>query len=363
MREEGVRVGIVGVGGIAASKHLPALSRLPNVELTAFCDIVEARARKGAAEFGDPGASVCTDYRRLVELPDLDVVHVLTPNCHHAAISAAALDAGKHVLCEKPMAVSAEEGRAMIAAARRSGKKLTIGYQNRFRPDVQYLKQFCADGHMGEIYLAHALALRRRGLPAWGVYTDRQQQGGGALIDAGTHAVDLVLWLMDNYAWDSVMAVTSDRLGRRAGLVNPSGRWDHEHFEVEDTAAAMIRFQNGAAVLVETSWLLNTLQGCRPSYILYGTKAGADYLDGLRINGESYGRLYETYPDLHSGIRYAEGRLHDDFLEAEHWIDAIVNDTQPLVRAEEAFAVTEIIDGIYESAQTGRAVYANDGNS
>ena len=121
-----VRIGIIGCGGIANSKHLPALSQLPDVELCAFCDIVEERAVKAAAEYGAPGAKVFVDYRKLLEL-DLDVVHVLTPNKQHSFITVDALESGKHVMCEKPMAINSAEAKKMLDAAKRTGKKLTIG--------------------------------------------------------------------------------------------------------------------------------------------------------------------------------------------------------------------------------------------
>ena len=134
-----VRIGIIGCGGIANGKHMPALKKLSDVEMVAFCDIVEERAQKAAEKFGVPGAKVFTDYRDLLKL-DLDVVHVLTPNRQHSFITVDALEAGKHVMCEKPMAINSEEAKKMVDAAKRTGKKLTIGYQNRFRPECLYLK-------------------------------------------------------------------------------------------------------------------------------------------------------------------------------------------------------------------------------
>ncbi|MBE3555356.1 MAG: Gfo/Idh/MocA family oxidoreductase, partial [Thermicanus sp.] len=193
-----LRVGIIGCGGIAFGKHMPSLKKINEVEMVAFCDLVEERAKKAAEEFGAEGAKVFADYRELLKEP-LDVVHVCTPNASHGEITVAALESGKHVMCEKPMAKTSAEARKMIEAAKRTGKKLTIGYQNRFRPDSLYLHQVCERGDLGEIYFAKAHAIRRRAVPTWGVFLDEEQQGGGPLIDIGTHALDLTLWMMNNY--------------------------------------------------------------------------------------------------------------------------------------------------------------------
>ncbi len=193
-----VRIGIIGCGGIANGKHMPSLAKIPEVEMVAFCDLIEERAQKAAQEYGAPGARVFTDYRELLKL-DLDVVHVLTPNKQHSFITVDALEAGKHVMCEKPMAINSAEAKKMLDAARRTGKKLTIGYQSRFRQDSMYLKKLCEAGELGEIYYAKAQAVRRRAVPTWGVFLDAENQGGGPLIDIGTHALDLTLWEMNRW--------------------------------------------------------------------------------------------------------------------------------------------------------------------
>ena len=167
-----VRIGIIGCGGIANNKHMPALRKIPEVEMVAFCDIVEERAVKAAADYGTPDAKVYTDYKELLKDESIEVVHVLTPNRDHSYITVDALEAGKHVMCEKPMAINTAEAQKMVDAAKRTGKKLTIGYQSRFRPDSMYLKQACENGELGEIYYARAQAIRRRAVPTWGVFLD-----------------------------------------------------------------------------------------------------------------------------------------------------------------------------------------------
>ncbi len=353
------RVGIIGVGGIANGKHMPALSKLENVEMVAFCDIIEERAVKGAEKYGTPDAKVYTDYRDLIARDDIDVVHICTPNLYHAEMTVAALESGKHVMCEKPMAINYEGAKAMVEAAKRTGKKLTIGYQSRHRADSQYLKSYIDDGGLGEIYYAKALAVRRRAVPTWGVFLDEEKQGGGPLIDIGTHALDLTLWFMDNYRWESVMGVSYKKLSQRENAANAWGPWDPKKFTVEDSAFGFIRFENGASVFLESSWALNTLHTAEAVCILCGTEGGADFSDGLRINGEKYSRLYTIKPELKlGGVAFYEGRSESPSdIEARLFYDAIANDTDPVVLPDQAAVVTQILEAIYESAKTGQPVY------
>ena len=173
-----LKVGIIGCGGIANQKHMPALKALSeDCEMVAFCDIIESRAVKAAEQFGVPGARVYTDYRDLLQEAEIDVVHVLTPNVSHCPITVAAFEAGKHVMCEKPMAHNTEAARQMLDAWRKSGKKFTIAYQNRFRPEVQTLYRSCRNGELGEIYFAKAHAVRRRAVPTWGSSRTKRNRG------------------------------------------------------------------------------------------------------------------------------------------------------------------------------------------
>ena len=160
-----IKIGIIGCGGIANGKHMPALAKVADAEMVAFCDIIPERAEKAAKEFGTPDAKVYTDYKELLKDPAIDVVHVCTPNRSHSFITVDALEAGKHVMCEKPMAINSAEAQKMIDAAKRTGKKLSIGYQNRFRDDSLYLKKEAEDGTFGEVYYAKATAIRRRAVP------------------------------------------------------------------------------------------------------------------------------------------------------------------------------------------------------
>ena len=358
-----VRLGIIGCGGIANGKHMPALKRIPEVEMVAFCDLIEERAVKAAKEFGVEGAKVFTDYKELLKL-DLDVVHVLTPNKQHSFITVDALESGKHVMCEKPMAINSVEAQKMLDAAKRTGKKLTIGYQNRHRPECLYLKKCVEAGDLGEIYYARAQAIRRRGVPTWGVFLDEENQGGGPLIDIGTHALDLTLWEMDNYEPAMVVGSSFRKLADTENAANAFGPWDPKKFTVEDSAFGFIKMKNGATIVLEASWALNTLLVDEAKTILCGTKGGADMLGergALRINGERFSKLYTTTPELQAGgvdFYEGEGGGSPADREARMWINYVLDDNAPIyTKPEQAFVVTQILEAIYESNKTGKPVF------
>lgn len=353
------RVGVIGCGGIANGKHLPALSRQDKVQVVAFCDIIKERAEAAAEQYGGAEAAVYTDYQDLLKDASIDIVHVLTPNDAHAEISIAALEAGKHVMCEKPMAKTAADAKRMAEAAKRTGKKLTIGYDNRFRQDSQYLKKVCEAGELGHIYYAKAHAIRRRAVPTWGVFLDEEKQGGGPLIDIGTHALDLTLWMMDNYKPKVVLGTKYHELSQKEDAANAWGPWDPKKFTVEDSAFGMIVMENGATITLEASWALNSLDVDEAKCSLSGTEAGADMKNGLRINGENHSKLYTNEIELGAGgVAFYEGKEEKSTdVELRKWIEAIEQDKDPVVTPEQAYVVSRILEAIYESAQTGKAVY------
>ena len=355
-----VKIGIIGCGGIAKQKHLPSLKADPRAELVAFCDLIEERAQWATKEYGAPDAKVYTDYRELLRDPEIEVVHVLTPNRSHCELTCDALRAGKHVMCEKPMAKTYADAKKMLETAKETGKKLTIGYQNRFRPDSQYLKGRMPS--LGEVYYARAHALRRRGVPTWGVFLNEYEQGGGPLIDIGTHALDLTLWEMDNYEPASVMGCAFKKLGKQENQGNILGHWDVDKYTVEDAAMGFITMKNGAVIVLESSWALNILDDRQAKCTLCGVDGGADMNDGLRLNYVVDDKMVVTKPDLEaSGVDYFGGAEDTPgVLEARQWLDAVINDTEPLVLPEQAIVVTRILEAIYTSGATGRAVYFDE---
>ncbi|MGL5354646.1 MAG: Gfo/Idh/MocA family protein [Clostridium sp.] len=357
--ERKVRVGIIGCGGIAGGKHLPSLSKVNEVEIVGFCDLEIEKAEKMAKKYGVENAKVCIDYKELLADKSIEVIHVCTPNRSHSVISIDAMESGKHVMCEKPMAKTSEEGRAMIEAAKKTGKKLTIGYQNRFRVDSIYLHKACESGELGEIYFAKGHAIRRRAVPTWGVFLNEFEQGGGPLIDIGTHALDLTLWMMNNHKPKYVVGNVYHKLGKKENAANAWGSWDPKKFTVEDSAFGFITMENGATVTLESSWALNSLDVDEAKTTLCGTEGGADMKGGLTLNGEKYGRLYESKVDIEAGgVDFYAGESSDPGeVEAKSWIDCIINNTDPVVKPEEALVVTEILEAIYESSKTGKPVF------
>lgn len=325
-----VRIGIIGCGGIANGKHMPALKKIEEAEMVAFCDIIEERAVKAAKEFGVEGAKVYTDYRKLLEDESIESVHVCTPNRSHSFITIDALEAGKHVMCEKPMAKTYAEAKKMYETAQRTGKKLTIGYQQR-----------------------------RRAVPTWDVFLNEYEQGGGPLIDIGTHALDLTLWMMNNYKPKMVVGNVYKKLGNQERSGNAWGDWDPAQYTVEDSAFGFVTMENGATISVEASWALNIADPNEAVTYLCGDKAGADMRGGLHLNYVKYGRQCIETPNFEAGgAAFFEGATSDPSeLEARAFINAIINDTEVSTKPEQALVVTQILEGIYESAKQGKPFY------
>ena len=356
-----LRIGIIGCGGIANGKHMPSIKAVDRADMVAFCDLIPERAEKAAKEYGTPDAKVYTDYQELLKDPTIDVVHVLTPNRSHAQLTIDALHAGKHVMCEKPMAKTAEDARRMVQAAKETGKKLTIGYQHRHKPESRFLKSVIERGDLGDIYYAKALAIRRRGTPNWGVFLNEYEQGGGPLIDIGTHSLDLTLYLMNNYKPRMVVGTKYKKV-EHPECGNPWGGWPEGANTLEDAAFGFIVMEDGATITLDATWALNTIEPIQEGSVqLCGSKAGAQIKNGLSINKAEFDRLVEIKPDMAAGgVAFYDGvKETPGITEQRRWMDAIENDTDPVVLPEQACVVSEILEAIYTSACTGEPVYFN----
>ena len=362
-----IRVGIIGCGGIANQKHFPALKNNADLcEMVAFCDIIPERAEKACAEFGAPGAKSYVDYHDLLADPTVEIVHVCTPNVSHSEISIAAFEAKKHVYCEKPMSHSFAEALKMVDAWKKSGMLFTVGYQNRFRGEVQNLHAACEAGDLGDIYYAKAHGVRRRGVPTWGVFMDKAAQGGGPLIDIGTHCLDITLWCMGNYDVESVTGSVFYKLGglQQATEGNLFGPWDPKTFEVEDSAMGFIKMKNGATIVLEAAWALNILESREASTTLCGTLAGAEIHSGMSYGNNEliYNRgrngqlMQETLSPVGGVAYFGGGGGEEGTIDARQWLEAIQKGTSPLVKPEEALAVTQVLDTIYQSARENREI-------
>ncbi|MCI5538101.1 MAG: Gfo/Idh/MocA family oxidoreductase [Oscillospiraceae bacterium] len=359
-----IRIGIIGCGGIANGKHLPALAKREDAELVAFCDIIEERAVNTKNKWGTEDAKVYIDYKELLKDETIDVVHVCTPNRSHSFITIDSLEAGKHVMCEKPMAKTYEEAKAMLDASKRTGKLLSIGYQNRHCPENLYAKAVCESGELGEIYFAKAVALRRRAVPTWGVFLNEYEQGGGPLIDIGTHALDLTLWMMNNYKPKMVVGNTFRRIADQKHTANAWGDWDPEKFTVEDSAFGYIVMENGAVVILESSWALNIARPKEAAFLLCGDKGGIDTVgdNDVTVNYVKNGRQVVEIPDMNAGgVAFYDGKSSDATdLDMYDWFKAIKGEGEVFVKPEQALVVTRILEAIYTSAKTGKPVYIND---
>ena len=352
MEKKLIKVGFIGCGEIANAKHLPALAKVERCEVVAFCDIIRERAEETAKRFGTADAKVYTDYKQLLKDESIDVVHVCTPNRSHSFITVDALEAGKHVMCEKPMAINSAEAKKMLDAAERTGKLLTIGYQNRFRTDSTDLKQEAEDGVFGDIYYAKATYLRRSGCPG-GWFGDKSRSGGGPLIDLGVHVIDLVRYLAGSPKAVSAYGVTFNNLGpdRASGKKEWQVEGNGDPYTVEDFTTALIRFDNGFTVSVEASFNLNIKKDVG-NIELFGTNAGCTINPDLELFTQIAGKFVNVKPCDSIALEF-NGLFER---EIKGFVDAVNGDAPCIATAEDGVELMRIIDAIYESAETGRSV-------
>ncbi|WP_223591738.1 Gfo/Idh/MocA family protein [Neobacillus bataviensis] len=339
-------VGIIGAGGIARDAHLPNYLKYGDkVEIVAVCDVVKQKAEQLATDFNIP--HVFSNYEEMFQEIELDAVSICTPNKFHYSSTIGALKAGCHVLCEKPPAMTAKEAEEMAAAAEKAGKILTYGFHFRHSPQVEVLKRFIDGGELGGIYAARVIAMRRRGIPGWGVFTNKELQGGGPLIDIGVHMLDTALYLMDYPEPDTVFGVTYQKLGTKKG-VGLMGSWDWENFSVEDMARGMITFKNGASILLESAFAANIEKADEMNVTLMGDKGGADVFP-LKIYQEKHDSLIDISPTYLPKQNYHE-------LELKRFVEACLEGTAPISTPEQGVYLQRIINGLYESALKGEAI-------
>ena len=346
------KVAVIGVGGIS-EMHIRSYRSNPNVELYAFCDINEARLRKMGEKYGV--SRLFTDKDELLRaLPELDAVSVCTWNAAHAPCAIAALNAGKHVLCEKPMAKNAAEAQEMLEAARRAGRLLMVGFVRRYEKGSALLRRLVREDFFGELYYAKATYLRRNGNPG-GWFGDKSRSAGGPLIDLGVHVIDLTRYLMGNPRPVSVYGATFRKLFDRPGIVTPkayssTSAGPGDVCDVEDLASAMIRFENGAVLQVEAAFSLN-LREDTGSVQIFGTKGGAKLSPGLELYSELDGYMTNVTPV------YPPESFDDEFqAEIDHFVDCFANGAPCRSPAEDGVQIMRILDAVYESARTGHEV-------
>lgn len=345
-----LKVGVVGVGGIAKT-HMPGWAASEHAEVVAGSDISTEALESWGALHGV--TKLASDPAELFADPDIDIIDVCTPNRYHAPITIAALEAGKHVLCEKPLAPTPEEIGEMIAARDRSGKLLMTAQHFRFRGDSQALKAEVAAGALGEVYHARSWMLRRGWLPVRPGFIYKKHSGGGPTIDVGVHILDLTLWLMDNPQPVAVSGVAKAPLAMRDGAFS-QWRFDPipKDMDVEDFAAAFVRFENGATLVLETSWLLHhDTPGEDTQVWLYGTEGGCHWPTTKILETN-----YDTKQFSNRFLQLTQNKMEPHALECVAFAKAITEGAPSPVPAEESLQVQQILDGIYRSQQEGREV-------
>lgn len=342
-----IRVGLIGGGGVAQWAHIANYKKYSDhIELVAIADVSEAVLQRNKENHGFQ--HTFTDYNEMLANVELDAVSVCTPNLFHAPATIAALKAGCHVMCEKPPAMTAAEAIAMEEAARQSGKILTYGFMYRYTSQAQILRRFIDAGEMGSIYAGRITAMRRSGIPARGVFINKELQGGGPLIDIGVHMLDLALYLMGYPRATQVMGVTYRELGTRPMTPMGGTQWDYQNYTVEDMAMAMIKFENGASLQLETSFIVHTQEKEIMNVKLHGTEGGCNF-SPLAMFQDKHGTLIDITP-----AHIPERSGHQ--MEIEAFIKAIQGEGDVLCKPSEGVIVQQIIESIYRSAETGQVV-------
>lgn len=339
-----LRAAVIGAGQIARKSHLPNYQAQPGVEVVGICDVNPEAAKATAEEFYIPWYG--TDPEVMFAQTRPDVVSVCVPNRFHAAMATAALQAGCHVLCEKPPAMNADQATAMAALAEKKHLLLSYGFHLRHSPQVRALKAKVQAGELGTIYAAKAQWLRRRGIPGWGNFTNRSMQGGGPLIDLGAHVLDIALYLLGYPKINYVCAAQSDLIGKQGGT-GQFGTWDGTKYTVEDFLTGQIFFADGSVLQLDTSFALNTPPMKTQNVTLYGDKLGASLFPLTYCNGE--GICGDPWQAEDSDLYLAE---------LQNFLAACRGEEPLLVTAQQGVYVQRVIDSLYHSAEIGLPVIA-----
>lgn len=347
-----MKVGFIGMGGIAHT-HVPGWQASPYTEVVAGSDIDPAvypiwKKKHGTIKFYESPNDLIRD-------PEIDIIDICSPNMFHAEQAIAALNAGKHVLCEKPLAPTPEQIRQMIAARDRSGKMLMTAQHFRFHGSSQAVKAEILNGAIGEVYHARAWWLRRSGLPVAPTFIYKDRSGGGPCIDIGVHVLDLTLWLMGYPKPVAVSGVARTALALHDGAFSAWGRTAiPKDMDVEDFAAAFVRFENGATLILETSWLLHHTPDEEVKIWLYGTEGGCQWHTAEFIKTN-----YETRQLINQTLQLTRDTMEPHALECVEFAKAIVEGLPSPVPAEQSLYVQTILDGIYRSQKSGKEVKLN----
>lgn len=347
----GIRLGIIGAGQIAALTSRE-LRRHPDCTIAAVADPNEDRARELSAAVR--AEHTYTDVTALLDRKDLDAVYIAVPNAYHEKIASEALRAGKHVLLDKPFALSRAAAMNVITSAEKAERTLMLGMNQRFERNVQRAKALTEQGRFGDIYHVKAYWRRRAGIPRMGSwFTSKSIAGGGALLDIGVHVLDVALHLLGNFKPVSVSGATFTRFGNRGLGEGGWGRSEREfdEFDVDDFATALIRLEGGAVVSLDASWALHQPRGSDHDVVVYGENAGmAVFSNELYEHGDAEGEYRIVQNPAAPALAYPHCS------RAEHFINVLLGTEEPIIDLDQSLAVQTVLDAIYESATTGREV-------
>jgi predicted dehydrogenase len=344
-----IRVGFIGAGGIARH-HMGLLDKFDDVKIVAASDPSEDALKQCSEQFKIK--DTYTDYKEMLKEAKLDAVNVCTPNYLHAQPAIDALNLGLSVIVEKPMAMNAIEAQSMVDAAKKNDRLCVIGFQYRYGPESQTIKKYIDDGQFGKILYARCKALRRRGIPNWGVFTRKDLQGGGPMIDIGVHIIEVTHYLMGSPKPVSVLGNTYTYLGDDKETAENVAcgwpNWDHENYTVEDLATGLVRFDNGATLSIEASFAGHLKDEW--SSVLMGEKAGAS-LFPTEIYKDEAGTMVDVKPSMMPEVDGFEMKLRN-------WVDCVKSGEyeKSMAPGEHGVMVQQILDGVYQSAEAGKEI-------
>jgi predicted dehydrogenase len=340
-----LRVALIGSGGIAGT-HTDNYVKFPEVEVVAACDVNETVLQK----FGDKYnvKKLYPDWKPLLKECEVDAVSVCTPNGLHMQPTVDALNAGCHVLVEKPMAMNVAEAQKMYDAAKKNKKHLVIGFQYRFDSRIRILKKAIDDGLFGKILYVRIQALRRRGIPNWGVFGRKELQGGGPLIDIGVHAIEMAHYAIGSPEPVSAFGNCWTYMGNKpSDVASMWPNWDYKTYTVEDLAVGSLRMKGGAIIQVEASFATHIEKDVW-NFQVFGEKAGATF-DPFQICFDHAGMMVNGTPGYIPRSEIFPAKMR-------HFVDVCLNDRKCEAPAEHGLMVQKMLDGIYAAAAAGKEV-------
>ncbi len=346
------RVAVIGCGGIAQT-HLEAYKHIPEVEIVAGVDIDPERLKIMEEKWGLPKKALFTDWKEMLKKIKPDGVDVCTPNGVHCAPVVDACNAGCHAMVEKPMAMNPAECEKMIAAAKKNKVKLAVGFQQRYSPNTQVLINARDKGQFGKIMFVKCQALRRRGIPNWGVFGQKKLQGGGPMIDIGVHILECAYEFMGSPKPIAASGNVWTYFGNKPSKTrSPWPNWDHKTYTVEDLAIGQIRFDNGAILQIESSFVAHIAKNSIMNFTAMGEKGGCSWENG-EIYCDQNDLMVNMTPTFISN-QDGWGSLFQ--IKLQNWVDACTKGTKLGAPGEAGLAVQKMLDGIYRSAAAGKEV-------